>query len=297
MQNYYIKTNDYGLNETGNNYAKLFDVKTSLYNEDKYNHIQIIFELIHFTSNNSKAMFKKYALSCKKSNGNNVINFIDLDSNKFTNVECKYNITNDSVNVFVKGSLIGADIKLKILYASNLGYFNFYNLANFNETPINLIQATPNDSITVKKDTFSNDTINVEFRNDKPYTLIGTFKPYNASDFNFLMNFIVSEQISGTSTGYNAMYYLAFNSNKHHGNITNMSNTNCTKKLKLSVSLDNGIYYIYLTPIGDNLLGDNGYGHVTIRILSYNFNSSGQFNFENSSLLTTENGTEQFTIS
>lgn len=147
------QTDDFGLTSSTNKFAKLLEVPTTLKGENNYNDIQIIFRLYHISSTSGFVTPKDYMLTVNY-DGSNIVNFIDLNP-KFNDVlKTGYVLENNKVTVYSKGSIIGASIKLQVLYCTIPGAFTFFNMSEFIYEPT-LKYATNN--IAIRKDiTFLN---------------------------------------------------------------------------------------------------------------------------------------------
>lgn len=130
--NYNIEceSDDFGLSSTTKKYATLFKVPFSLKGEHNYNDIQMIFRIYHISSTSGISYPKDYLLTVVKDK-NNIVNLIDLNSEVESDIILGYTISNDEVFVSCKGYIIGARVKLQVIYCTCIGMFTFYNCCSF----------------------------------------------------------------------------------------------------------------------------------------------------------------------
>lgn len=253
-----------------NKYAKLFSVKTNLNNDNKWNKIQLIFRLIHFSSDQTNVICNKFAFACKKINNKNIINFKDLEP-ELVKLSCAYTIENDIVTVYVKGMYSGANIKCCVIYGEGLGFFEFYNYEKFEHTLKNPIFAKVNDGLYKKSIGMSKNTLKTRFRGDTQYSFIGKVLSFT-DNVSFTGLFAVSECRTGTVTGMSYLYYVEFNNSELKGNVTNLSSGITNKKLSLIVEKNSKEYNIYL-----KINGVYDYGTVIITPILYDTADNGVF--------------------
>lgn len=138
--NVMCETSDYGLSENTKYYANLFKTKTNINNSNHYNDCQIVFRVFHISSTSGISLYKDYILTtCKDSV--DIVNLIDLNPH-IKEIEIGYNISPEGdVVILGKGSIIGAKLKIQVLYSTTIGMFEFYNCTDFTNN-ITCIQAS-----------------------------------------------------------------------------------------------------------------------------------------------------------
>ena len=138
--NVMCETEDYGLSENTKYYANLFKTKTNINNSNHYNDCQIVFRVFHISSTSGISLYKDYILTtCKDSE--DIVNLIDLNPH-VKEIEIGYNISPEGdVVILGKGSIIGAKLKIQVLYSPTIGMFEFYNCTGFTNN-ISCIQAS-----------------------------------------------------------------------------------------------------------------------------------------------------------
>lgn len=144
MSNYLCEceTNDYGLDTTGLEYAKLFSLKTNINNSNYYNDCQIIFRVIHFSSLNGIAKPQDFILTCVRENlTTDIVTFKNL-TDAPTTFRIGYKNVDGEITVYGKGWKIGARLKVQVLYCTTLSMFKFYNCENFTNAIADLTYAT-----------------------------------------------------------------------------------------------------------------------------------------------------------
>ena len=138
--NIMCETADYGLSENTKYYANLFQTKTNINNSNHYNDCQIVFRVFHISSTSGISLYKDYILTTCK-DGVDIVNLIDL-SPHVKEIEIGYNISPEGDVVIIgKGSIIGAKLKIQVLYSPTIGMFEFFNCSSFTEN-ISCIQAS-----------------------------------------------------------------------------------------------------------------------------------------------------------
>ena len=138
--NVMCETEDYGLSENTKYYANLFQTKTNINNSNHYNDCQIVFRVFHISSTSGISLYKDYILTtCKDSE--DIVNLIDLNPH-VKEIEIGYNISPEGdVVILGKGSIIGAKLKIQVLYSPTIGMFEFFNCSSFTNN-ITCIQAS-----------------------------------------------------------------------------------------------------------------------------------------------------------
>ena len=128
--NIMCETDDYGLSNDTKYYANLFKAKTNINNANHYNDCQIIFRVFHISSTSGISMYKDYIFTtCRDKK--DIVNLIDL-SPHVTKIKIGYNISEEGeVVVLGKGSIIGAKLKVQVLYSPTIGMFEFFNCSSF----------------------------------------------------------------------------------------------------------------------------------------------------------------------
>lgn len=127
MQDLVMITQDY-LSSSSNKYAKLFTMRKHFLGQASWHRNQLVFELIH-ASSLAKCIIKRYFLSLYESSGTGAttIVFREMGSNP-SGIDCVYvDNEDDTITVYAKGSLDGANIRLKPIYAPVIGKIEFYN--------------------------------------------------------------------------------------------------------------------------------------------------------------------------
>ena len=138
--NVMCETEDYGLSENTKYYANLFQTKTNINNSNHYNDCQVVFRVFHISSTSGISLYKDYILTTCK-DGVDIVNLIDL-SPHVKEIEIGYNISPEGdVVILGKGSIIGAKLKIQVLYSPIIGMFEFFNCSKFTNN-INCIQAS-----------------------------------------------------------------------------------------------------------------------------------------------------------
>lgn len=280
MNSLFVETLAYNVDGNGNNFSKLFSIKTNLHGENMYNDLQIIFKLIHFTSNKVDMVVNKiYALSCKKENDNNSINFVDLNSEIPTHLKCVYTVENDILTVYVKGCYDGASVKCYVEYANNLGYFTPLNYNDFNYSISSYVEPSIINDLLPREFYKSNDTININLDATDQYSLFATFKPIsNNTNSTFNGTFLVNECVSGTFTGFAGLYYISFNKNVNKSGFNTFGTSTNDKILNLVVKKKDNIYYFYLK---SNSTGAYGYANLILKPILYEYDGLGEFKLLN----------------
>lgn len=130
MYNIECETNDYGLTSATKKYAKLFKVPITIKGENNYNDIQIVFRIYNISSTSGLKQPKEYLLTVTKDN-TNIINLFDLNPDIDGGIDLGYIIEGNDLNIYCKGSVIGARLKLQVVYCTCIGMFTFFNCSNF----------------------------------------------------------------------------------------------------------------------------------------------------------------------
>ena len=138
--NVMCETDDYGLSNDTKYYANLFKAKTNINNANHYNDCQIIFRVFHISSTSGISMYKDYIFTtCRDKK--DIVNLIDLSPN-VKKIKIGYNISEEGeVVVLGKGSIIGAKLKIQVLYSPTIGMFEFFNCSSFTNN-ISCIEAS-----------------------------------------------------------------------------------------------------------------------------------------------------------
>ena len=127
MNNYSCEVRTYKYTSTENKYAKIFSICTNKLGHPQYSNSTFVFNLYH---GQQTLAYKKYYVYANNSGNGNVIGFEDLTP-KNTGIECVYTITDNLLTFYVKGTMVGNDIRLKVEQANLLSNIEFHQLERF----------------------------------------------------------------------------------------------------------------------------------------------------------------------
>lgn len=142
MEQKVLITQDYNVGTGTTNYAPLFNMKKKFLGNPSWHRNQLVFELIH-ASSLSNVIVKRYFVSIYESDVSaSTILFKDL-SPVFSGITCVYVDNGNDVTVYAKGSLAGANIRLRVIFSPNPGWIQFYNYQAFSNTLSGLTTISP----------------------------------------------------------------------------------------------------------------------------------------------------------
>lgn len=165
-----IRTFRYSTGSTG--WAKIFSVKTTDFDVNHNQNAMMYFRLYH--GQTADGMYKDYYIYASVgTGGNNVVILKDLTPD-ILGIECIYTIENNLMTVYVKGSIVGTYIHLKVLHSNVQSFFKFYNMETFTtELKSDVINYPKNDNLIQTKAKRSLNTLLVSPGNQVGYFKIG----------------------------------------------------------------------------------------------------------------------------
>lgn len=145
VSNIYAMTGDYGNTIDGldgTDYAKIFTMKKKFLGSVNWHKNQILFKLIH-AGNVNGYFAKTYFLGVYETTSSTTTKFQVVEDMDSTAITCVYVEDSNSITVYAKGGVSGANIRVQVLYTPNIGFIEFYNYEKFNNTLDGLTIVSP----------------------------------------------------------------------------------------------------------------------------------------------------------
>lgn len=150
MKNVVATTLDYNVNNNGNGYAKIFSMKKRFIGTASWHSNQLLFRVVHPNSYD-KCIEKKYFISVFEDDDTSKpsrVVFQDLNPNT-SGINMVYIDYEDRIDIYVKGSLGGARVRIIPIHSPSLGLIEFYNFQKFDNTLDGLTKIEPTQTENV----------------------------------------------------------------------------------------------------------------------------------------------------